>query len=667
MKTFFKTLIVLIFIAVVLGFIYLFIISREERFQSVYLIPPDAAFIIESENPFKAWDRIVHSEPWNFLKSNELLADINQKVESIDSVVSSKRFLLRLFGNRKIMVSSHRYQPGNYEFLFVVDLKKASMLKNLKNHLNKLTGDELSFAQRNYNEQEIFEMFDRKSGKVYYFSIIKNQLVFSSVHRLIEASIDQLDKLTLGRDLNYIEVARRTSGKGLFSVCINHRCFREYITHLMGKSSELLDHMSDYLYYTAASLDMDESGNLQITGYTSMSDSSGSYIRALVTSGQGMHDVFNLAPARTASMVNIGFGNASKLYGNINASLDEQTRQSLQSTIRQTEKKLKVSIEKNLLGWMDDEMVLMQTQPSNLGRQNEFAIVFKAKNIQSAQENLDILATQVRKNSPVRFREIQYKGHVINYLHIPGIFKLLFGRLLKRIEKPYYTMIDRFVVFSNHPQTIKSIIDDFESGNTLSGTEHLSQFTGNFSEKSTVLMYFQTPVLFSNLKGFVSSKTWAGLIKNKKYFESFPNIGIQVASDKSLLKFNLLAEYNPVYEEFYPVNYQFEPVSFYFEDTLIHFPLAGEETKDEEPAIVIHDLDASRHEAFYDNGKIRLSVELKKGLRHGAYREYYENGALKVRGRYRNDLMDGTWKYFDESGKETETREYQDGERVMDE
>jgi hypothetical protein len=661
MKGFFKTLLIIIFTTVIAGFIYLFLISPADKFQSVYLIPPDAAFIIESEDPFGAWDKIVHSELWNLMKSNELLSDINKNVESIDSVVSSKRLLLRLFGKRKIVISSHAYQPGSYAFLFVVDLKQAAKLQNLKNYLNRLSGDELVFTQRSYQEQEIFEMFNRKSGSIYYFSFIKNQLIFSSVHSLIEASIDQLDKLTLGRDLNYIEVTRRISGRGLFSIIINHAYFRDYITHLLGKSNELVDQLTCYLYYTAAGFHLDESGSLQITGYASIKDTAGSYIRALITTGQGTHDVFSLAPARTASLVNIGFGSASKLYRNINTTLDEQTRQSLESAIHKAEKKLKISIEKNLLSWMDDEMVLLQTQPSNLGRQNEFALVLKAKSIQSARENLDILARQVKKNTPVRFREIQYEGHTINYLHIPGIFRLLFGKLLERIEKPYYTMVDRFVIFSNHPQTLKSIIDDYNSGNTVARTDHINQFTGNFSGESVVLMYFQTPVFFSNLKGFVSPQTWINLNKNKKYFECFPNIGIQVEHDRRLLKFNLLAEFNPVHEEFVPINYLFDPVSFYIEDTVIHFPLANGEPEDAEPVIVVQDLDAPNHEAFYDNGNIRLSVELKKGIKHGAYREYYENGELKIRGRYRNDLRDGTWKYYDESGKETEVRNYADG------
>ncbi len=662
MKKLVKSLLLIMMVAVILGFAYLFFISPEEKFQSIYLVPEDAAYIVETGDPFEAWEKIVYSEAWNYLKTNELLAGINQSIESLDSVVSSKRFLLRLFGSTNVFISSHQYKSGQYQNLFVVDLKKVSKLRSLHNYINKFSGDEISFTQRTYKGHEIFELFHRKSGGVYYFSLIRNQLIFSAVHTLVEASIDQLDKLTLGRDLNYIEVSRRTSGKGLFSICINHKYFNDYLISLLGKPNDLANKLAGYFYYSAASFQTDESGNLQLSGYARVRDAPGFFISAMMNSGQGSHDVLRLAPARTASFVNIGFNDAIRFYQHINASLDEQTRQGLESTIEKTEKRLKINIEQNLLSWIDDEIVLLQTQPSNLGRQNEFALVLKAKSVRSAQENLDILAEQVRKNAPVRFKKVQYKGYVINYLHIPGIFKFLFGKLLAGIEKPYFSVVDRFVIFSNHPQTIKSIIDDLENQNTLEKSENFVRFISRFQSESIILIYLQTPVLFHNLREFVSAQTWTDLKANQKYFECFPNVGLQIKKERSLLKFDLKAEFDPVYEAFAPVKYIFDPVSFYYEDTFIQFPLEHDKTDESGPEIVISDLDVLKHEEFFDNGKIRLWVEIKNGLKHGTYREYHENGELKIRGRYRNDLMDGTWKYYDERGKLAETREYKDGE-----
>jgi hypothetical protein len=88
MKKILRTFLLIFLMAVVAGIIYLFFISPEEKFQSIYLVPGNAAYIIETDDPFGAWQKVVHSGAWNLLKSNELLADINKDIESMDSVIS---------------------------------------------------------------------------------------------------------------------------------------------------------------------------------------------------------------------------------------------------------------------------------------------------------------------------------------------------------------------------------------------------------------------------------------------------------------------------------------------------------------------------------------------------------------------------------------------------
>ncbi|MBN2610617.1 MAG: DUF3352 domain-containing protein [Bacteroidales bacterium] len=662
MKKILQFLAVLIVIAVISGIIYLFVLSPGEKFQSVYLVPHDAAYIIETEDPFGAWDKIIHSNAWAYLKTNNLLSEIDRDIQGADSLVASNRLLIKLFGNRKILISSHRYKPGRYEFLFVVDLKSVSKLKNMKSYLGRVTGDGYRLTQRTYKEYEISELFDKKSGDLYYFALIKNQLIFSEVYTLLEASIDQLENLTLGRDLNFIEVTRHTEGKGLFSICINYRYFKDYIAGIMGKPNDFLEMLSDNLYYTSAYVQLDDKGMLKLTGYTSVKDTTKSFLRALMNSGHGGHGFSGYSPSRTATFVNIGCEKALNLYKNIKNTLDDASLANLESAIGKTEKMLKINIERDILGWMEDEISLIQTQPSNLGRMNEFAVAFRAGSNKQATESLSYLATQVKKNSPVKFKEISYKGYKINYLHIPGIFKMIFGNLIKRLEKPYYTIIDKYVIFSNHPQTLKSIIDDLETGTVLFSEQGRKDFMSHFSDRSMLMAYFQVPVLFSNLREFVSPQTWSDMQKNKRYFVCFPNIGLSAQTDKELIKLELLAEFNPQPDEFTPVKYLFDPVSFMLQDTSVYAPANNENKKDDfEPVINISDLDASKYEEFFDNGNLKISVELKNGLKHGNFREYYEDGNVKLRGKYKQDMMDGTWKLYNEEGNLLETREYKDG------
>ncbi len=660
MKKFIRLLIILILLSAIAGAVYLFYLAPGENFQSVYLVPGNAAFIIETEHPFDAWNTIVHSQAWQYLKTNKLLSGINKDIEKADSMVNSNRLLLKLFGSRTIMISSHAYKPGKYEFLYVVDLKKTAGLKSAKNILDKILGTGYRLTQRNYKEVEIMELLEKESGDIYYFSFIRNQLVFSQIPSLIEASIDQLDKLTLGRDLNYIDVARKTQGKGLFSICINYPYFKNYYTDVMGKPNDFVDNLAKFLYYTSAYVELSGEGLLKITGLTSVKDTSRSVFNALMQSGYGPHEILGITPQRTASVIDIGFDNAEELYTNFGKTIGEETWQNITTSLDKTEKKLKISIRENFLSWIDREIALIQTQPSNLGKNNEFAVVFKARNGKTAFKNLAFMAEQLKKNSPVKFREVEYKGYTISYLHIPGIFKFLFGKLLEKLDKPYFSVIADYAVFSNHPQTIKSIIDDYEAGKTVLNDDKTKEFIGYFPNKSIVFLYFQTPVLFSNLKEFVSPATWLKLNENKEYFESFPDIGIHIDNEKELLRVEVIARFDPFFEEFVPMHY-LPGESYFYPDDSVKEPEATQ-TIVYEPVIHIDDLDAPGYKEFHANGTLKLEVDLKKGMKNGNFREYYENGEIKIRGRYKNDLMDGTWKYYDENGKLTGSREYDEGE-----
>lgn len=65
----------------------------------------------------------------------------------------------------------------------------------------------------------------------------------------------------------------------------------------------------------------------------------------------------------------------------------------------------------------------------------------------------------------------------------------------------------------------------------------------------------------------------------------------------------------------------------------------------------------------YDNGKARISMTLKNGLKDGETRTWYENGTLQEIRFYRNNLMDGTWTTYNEQGVKVAVAGYQEGKK----
>ncbi len=659
-----KVLFYLIAIAILIPagiIIYKFFIEPEQHYRSIYHVPGNAIMIIEVENPVLAWKEIVHSDAWEKLRHNDYLLKLDSTITRIDSVINSKKILFRMAGSRKIILSVHETTPARYDNLYIIDLKKASKFKNSSDYLSKILNDNYSVTERVYKNRKIYEVYAKKINEIFYFTVVHDQLIFSTVPVLIESSVDQINKLTLGRDLEFIDVYKRTSGKGLFSLYINHKYFSKYLNRQLGKSNPFVNIIKQTFDYSGFTFTIDDAGNIALSGFTNINDSARSVLVPVILSGETKHDIARIVPRETASMVSIGFKNIEGMIKEIRDKQYENFPESYNKTLSRLEKKFRISFTKNFLSWIDNEIALVQTQPSNLGSNDEFAVVFKAKNNKDAKQNLDLITRQIKRNMPAKFREVNYRGYEINYLSVPGFLKIIFGRMLEKLEKPYYTIIDNYVVFSNHPQTLKNFIDSYISKNALGSSIDYYNYIKTFSGKSSIMLYLQTPVLFSNLQSHLSNSVWNKLKSNKDYITSFPNIGFQLKNEDNLIKIDLSTEYKHEIPEFKPANYNIDAFEFsegtqkqLLTDTSGNDPSVGFS----ESSIIIHDLDANKHEEFFADGSLKLSVGLRRGEKHGRFYEYYPNGETKIKGRFRNNTKTGTWKYFDEQGELVREEEF---------
>ena len=101
---------------VVYSVVYLFV-SPDRNIQQIYLVPEDAAFIIQSSAPIEDWEKFSGSETWQCLKKAKSFEEVTQSVEKLDSVVKSNKVLLSLVGERDMLISLHKTRPTNWDFL----------------------------------------------------------------------------------------------------------------------------------------------------------------------------------------------------------------------------------------------------------------------------------------------------------------------------------------------------------------------------------------------------------------------------------------------------------------------------------------------------------------------------------------------------------------------
>lgn len=631
---------------------YIFILSPKTNLQSIYLIPKDAVFVVESEQPVESWKKISESEAWHHLQKNEYFAELTENIQKVDTVFQNNHNLFEFFDGRSLFISVHMISQKDYGIFYVLDLKRIAKLQLLKSYLNTLLNEDYVLSKRTYHDHEILEVHDRKSKETMHMAFIKNQLVASYTHTLVEASIDQYLEPVLGRNLNFIEINQKVGHEDLFRMYVQYNYVDDYIKRFTDQPSDWVKRASENFLFSGFYFDLDKNSTLVANGFTNIGSVNENYLEALQKSGTAERTIPQIAPKRTALYISYGFDSFFEFYKNFEMVQQNDPKQfeSYQAGIEKVEKFLKIDVKENFVSWIGDEIALLQIQSHISKGKNDMALVLKANDSEKAQTNLDFVLGQIRKKTTVKFKAVNYKEHEINFLSIKGFFKVLLGNRFEEFDKPYFTQIQDYVIFSDNPNTLKTIIDDLVAGETLSTSEEFRKFNDRFESESAVFVYSNIPVLYDNMYALADAATKQKMRKNKDFIICFPQVGFQLTPEDNLFESRLVVNYQNVEEV--KKNAQFE------EKDQIRNPNTQNPNSTEITDAVFDlkpmyptDLNAKSFRRNYANGSLRFEVDLKDGLKHGRYTEYYPDGTEKITGRFRNDEQVGTWRYYNLEGK----------------
>jgi hypothetical protein len=432
--------------------------------------------------------------------------------------------------------------------------------------------------------------------------------------------------------------------------------------------NEYVSRLAEALQTSALSFTLDDEG-LKASGHTVINDTVESYLKTLAVSGKASAEFLQLAPQRTAFCLGLGFTSFPVFFDNFQKNLQQDITEynTYREGIKEVENYLKIDLQKNVISWIGEEVALLELQSSGKGLDSETALLLKADNIEKAKEELEYIEKMIRKRTPVKFKTIEYRGHAISYLSMKGLFKILLGKFFARYDKPYYTVINNFVVFSNHPQTLESIIDDYLDKNTLIRSEEFRNFRKAFEDESSVFVYLNTPVLFNSLKKLADSRTRSSMDNNKEYIVCFRQVGFQMVPEPGGFSTAFAEQFVPPMktDEIAMDTAATVTDSLKKENEILEATTEVIETEAdpmELPYIYARDLNASSFSGYFPDSTVHFEVELKNGFKDGAYTEYHSNGEVKMKGHFRHDKRDGAWRLFNEEGKLVLRRAYEDGE-----
>jgi len=656
MKKFFKWVFILILLVGAAGggyYVYDNYIIEQTVRSDFSVVPEDAIFVIETSNLTDGWTAISESNIWNNLLENPYFYDINEYAELLDDFLKDNGTVDLILSNRPMLISAHMISAVDYDFLFVIDLQTA---KTLSGAIDEVLGlvDGYDVKKRKYKETEIVEFIDKEDPKsIIYLTVLDNLLVGTFTGQLMERTLD-------GRDINYWEnnaqyqlITDELSTRKLFKFHFNYKSLPAFVGIYAEDMEEYTLPMSKALTFSAFDVNL-EDNKLSLEGYSAL-DSMPSYFSALSDVKPGRIMAHEIVSDQTALYVSIGFKNYNMFFQSLvdqYAEGNAEDMEDYEGNVKLVEKWFDINVQKDFFDWIGEEIAFIKLRPQNSARVEDVVVTIHTSNISEAKEGMGRITKQIRKKSPLKFDIIDYKNHQINYLERKGIFKLFFGKLFKRLEKPYFTFIEDFVVFSNSQDALKQIIDDYLKGHTLSHRKEFMDFKAEFEVKSNVTLFIQMPKLYSNLYTFSNNETKKSIRENKDLILSFNRLGFQLVSQNDMFKTSLISDHN----EDASLMDELEKFEKKASDELLKEDFDSLRFK-----IVFFDsieVPEGPYRAFYEDGQtIQSEGKITDGKPTGLWRSYYKNGNLKSSVNYKEGKVDGIAFFFFKDGKETKMAE----------
>ena len=551
MKTFFKFILILLLVVIVLGgsfFVwwkYSGGASSEER-SAFSVIPPDAVYVVETNNLTKAWKEITSSNIWSNLIENPYFADMESNMTDIDGFLKNNKAVDMLLVDRELFVSAHMVSGSNYEFLFIIDLQDMSKTWTvIKAALKSL--DDYDYKEVKFEKKKIIELTDKKTKEKTNISLIDNLLVISFNDKLIKKSISESSNNYWENNKRFQKVSSEISENRLFSFYFNYNMLERFSRVYLSEENDYLKLFNNSLDFTAFNTFL-ENEQLTFEGYTIL-DSLPTYLTSLSKIEPASYNAYKILPKQTAFYMALTFGDSDAFFNELQSEYAYQNKaeyDEYNDNMKKVTDFLGLDLEKTLFSWIGEEIAVAKLRPSNKSRLEDIVIAIHTDNLDKAKGGMAEIMKRVKKRTPTKFDSKEYQNMTYYNLKLKGFFKLFLGNMFKDIEIPYFTYLDDYVVFTNSEIGMQTLIDSYVTGSTMAKDKGFVDLRDEFEIKANLTMFVNMPRIYQNLYYHSQRATRQDLEKNKDLILSFEQYGFQlVARDKELLATTLIAKHNP--------------------------------------------------------------------------------------------------------------------------
>ncbi len=492
---------VFIIIAVAAGIIYYQRYSAKSE-KAFDCIPSDAAFVISCKQTSAAIRELTRSSYWKDISTVPAFNKATRQLLFFDSAATKDPLIHDALTTHPIWLSFHITGASDFDILFLAENITYS---NADVWMHSLT--EGKPLIRNYNGADIREV--TTAYGLFSYTIVRGVFAGSFSSFLVEDAIRQQRSSNKLKDL----VLEKSGDLTLF---INHKQLPAWLGIFLDASrKDRINHVGAFAFHSSLNVNILEN-EIDFSGSTS-SDSS-DYLHSLLSQQPVSLSLKKVLPAKTAALFWFGVSDWNKYLPALRTYFKMNAMQATTlKRVEEIEQRNNISLDSQWLYWLGNEYALVVTEPVSTNYDNTCYAMFKASDIAKAVAALGRLADKANVTSGSKQQnEERYNNHVIRYLDLPGLLPALFGGLFNRINRFYYTDMEGYIIIANQPSALRSLINDYATGNMAADDKQLNAMLNHFPAKANFCFYSNISASTYLVRSIASQNTIAGIDQFKK-------------------------------------------------------------------------------------------------------------------------------------------------------
>ncbi len=548
-----KILLGIIIAAIIAGGVYWYNYTEEINLpisNGINAIPSNAAIVFESKQSKNTWGKLSkNSIMWEALLGTETFSKLNYQGHYIDSLLSCNPAIYKLLDNHSFFISAHVSGANTFDFLYVYSLPNLNYKSTIEEFAKKINNNIEPFL-REYDDLNIETIYPKHKDSL-SFAISKGILMISSKQTLVEDAIRQLKSgVSLANDRNFSKVIN-TAGKNVdANIYVNYKTFpailSNFVCPILKNKTNAISNFADFSGWDVTI----KPDALMLSGFTQANDSSISYLNLFSKQKPQEIELTKVIPSKTSLLMFFGISNMKIFQRDYKNYLSSKLRlQAYNQYIEGLNKAYQVDLERSVLGWIDNEIALVVTEPSTVDLTSNSYAVIHADNIQDATNSLTSLVDAIAQKNKLKVDTSIFREHVITHLLLPELLPKLIGWQFDKITDNYFTTIGDYVVFANTPLALHSFISDYESNKTLSNNKNYQDFSENISSETNFYIYSAVAHSTKIYSSFLTDELSKAIDTNLEVYKKFEGLGIQFTSNNKMFYSSIYLKYNPVVKE----------------------------------------------------------------------------------------------------------------------